>query len=343
MSGEQAVGSVNLRVTRRSLVIGGLASAASWSRVASQEERNRDPVAPSKEEKKFVLTPTEQLMHSTVMIKCEDNNGNQSTGTGFIFLLFNHNNQNVPVLVTNKHVIKGATRGVLIFTEATADNTPNYGKNIPLQITDFSQAWVDHPALEVDLTILPLTPFLTHLQGDGKRPFFIGLDQSIIPTGEGFRSLTPVEDVLIVGYPDGISDTANNVPVFRRGISATPPFIDFMGKREFLIDAAIFPGSSGSPVFLFNQGAWTLRDGNTVAGGYRIQLLGIVYAVTLHKTNGEIVIVPAPTQARALAVTQIPNNLGLCIKSSRLLEFEPILIQRGLKPPDGYKLRDLTP
>jgi len=129
------------------------------------------------------------------------------------------------------------------------------------------------------------------------------------------------------------------VPVMRRGITATPPYLDFMGKQEFLIDASIFPGSSGSPVFLFNQGTWVLRNGNTNAGGFRIQLLGIVYAVALHKTNGEIVIAPAPTQARPMAVTPIPNNLGLCIRASRILEFESILVQRGVKPPDGYQMR----
>jgi hypothetical protein len=152
-----------------------------------------------------------------------------------------------------------------------------------------------------------------------------------------------LEDVLIVGYPDGISDTKNNVPVFRKGISATPVYLDFMGKKEFLVDAAIFPGSSGSPAFLFNQGTWLLRDGTTVAGGYRVQLLGVIYAVALHTTDGEIVIVPAPTQARAVAKSQIPNNLGLCIKASRILEFEPILIQKGVKAPDGYKIRAGSP
>jgi hypothetical protein len=116
-----------------------------------------------------------------------------------------------------------------------------------------------------------------------------------------------------------------------------------MGKKEFLVDAAIFPGSSGSPVFLFNQGTWLLRDGTTVAGGYRVQLLGVIYAVALHATDGEIIIVPAPTQARAVAKSQIPNNLGLCIKASRILEFEPILIQKGVKAPDGYKIRASSP
>jgi hypothetical protein len=165
------------------------------------------------------------------------------------------------------------------------------------------------------------------------------LDQTLIPSENGFRDLTPLEDTLIVGYPNAISDTTNNIPVFRRGITATPAYLDFKGRKEFLIDASIFPGSSGSPVFLFNQGTWVKRSGETVAGGYRILLLGVVYAVALHTATGEIVLAPAPTQARPSVASQIPNNLGVCVRSSRILDFEPLLVARGLPPPSGYEMR----
>jgi hypothetical protein len=172
----------------------------------------------------------------------------------------------------------------------------------------------------------------------GKRPFLIMLDQSLVPTDAELADLTPLEDILVVGYPDGIIDRAHNIPVFRRGITATPVYIDFDNTKEFLIDAAIFPGSSGSPVLLYNQGMFANRQGTTVVGS-RIKLLGIVWGVKINPVNGEISIVPAPTQARTIVNSQVPNNLGVCVKTSRVLEFEPIFVEKGFKPPDGYKMR----
>jgi hypothetical protein len=120
-------------------------------------------------------------------------------------------------------------------------------------------------------------------------------------------------------------------------------YLDFNGRREFLIDCSIFPGSSGSPVFLYNAGGWAGRDGGFMLGGYRIALLGIVYAVALHAVTGEIRIIQAPTAAQSVAVSGIPNNLGVCIKSNRILAFEAEFIKRGFTPPAGYTTRGLVP
>jgi hypothetical protein len=132
-----------------------------------------------------------------------------------------------------------------------------------------------------------------------------------------------MEDITMVGYPNGIWDQVNNMPVIRRGISATHPNVDWNGKPEFLIDAACFPGSSGSPVFLFNHGSYPERGGATVMG-HRLKLLGILYAGPQQTVTGEIKIINVPTQNVPLAVSAIPMNLGMVIKATKLEAFEVI-------------------
>ncbi len=129
----------------------------------------------------------------------------------------------------------------------------------------------------------------------------------------------------MIGYPNGIWDHVHNMPVIRRGITATPVATKWTGKDEFLTDIASFPGSSGSPVFLANIGGYVDVHGNTNLGTHRIKLLGVHYAGAQHTANGSIQIVTAPTSTLAIPVTSIPNNIGVVINSERVLNFEPIL------------------
>jgi hypothetical protein len=133
-----------------------------------------------------------------------------------------------------------------------------------------------------------------------------------------------MEEIIMIGYPNGIWDAKHNLPVIRRGITATHPKLPYNGKPEFLIDAACFPGSSGSPVFLANLGSFVGAHGDLCPGN-RIALLGTLYAGPQHTATGEVVVVDVPTDTRAVAISSIPNNLGLVIHASKLLDFEAIL------------------
>lgn len=133
--------------------------------------------------------------------------------------------------------------------------------------------------------------------------------------------LNAVEDILMIGYPNGLWDKKNNLPIVRRGITATPPYLDFEGRPDFMIDCACFPGSSGSPVILFNYGAYPTKNGNFVIGG-RVKLLGILWGGPQYLAPGVVEAVPIPTAVQQVAVSRIPNNLGYCVKAEQLLAFE---------------------
>ncbi|MEB0261247.1 MULTISPECIES: hypothetical protein [unclassified Mucilaginibacter] len=87
-----------------------------------------------------------------------------------------------------------------------------------------------------------------------------------------------LEEILMVGYPNGIWDQINNKPILRRGITATHPNFDYNGQKEVMIDTACFPGSSGSLVFIFNEHGYQDKKGNITLGSSRVYLLGVLFA-----------------------------------------------------------------
>lgn len=56
------------------------------------------------------------------------------------------------------------------------------------------------------------------------------------------------DDVLVVGYPHGFYDQVNLFPIIKSGIIASKWGVGFKGQRFFLVDAKLFPNSSGSIV-----------------------------------------------------------------------------------------------
>lgn len=271
------------------------------------------------------LTVSEQLTYSTVRIESLLADGNVGTGTGFFFNCLDEGSRHVPVIATNKHVVLNSREGRFHLTLRDAEGNPLVGQHLNISLDNFQQRWLFHPDANVDLCVMPINPLLQEADAAGHRFFYVPLDKSLIPSNEELEDLGALEDVIMIGYPNGIWDPTNNMPIVRRGVTATHPNLDYEGRREFMIDAACFPGSSGSPVFLYNNGSWVNRAGGVVMGGTRVKLLGLLYAGPQHAASGEVRIITVPTQQRAIAISSIPNNLGLIIKSSRLLEMDDVI------------------
>lgn len=188
-------------------------------------------------------TLAEELLFTTVRIVTETAS-ERGSGTGFVFLHQSDVEGNA-YLVTNKHVVAEAQSGTVVFT-AGENARPLVGKPRLLKSDEFGQMWHGHPDPDVDITIMPLFPRVDHMARLGMEVFFRAIPSGSIPDLSGSAHLDAMEEVLFVGYPNGLYDRKHLTPIVRRGITATPYQLDYQGKPNFLIDASVFPGSSGS-------------------------------------------------------------------------------------------------
>lgn len=269
------------------------------------------------------INPVEQLVHSTVRIECETEQG-ISSGSGYYFAFFVEGENNVPCIVTNKHVIRGAIRGKFYLSKKTASGEPDLGQHFPVEFDNFESMWIGHPDPNIDLAIFPLGPILNQAKTQGIEAYYVILTEENLANEMLLNSLPTMEEIIMIGYPNGIWDEKHNLPIIRKGITATHPKLPYNGKAEFMIDAACYPGSSGSPVFLANIGSY-VSDTGALCVGTRIALLGTLYAGPQHTATGEVKIIEVPTDTKPISISTIPNNLGLVIHAKKVLDFEPIL------------------
>ncbi|WP_346899021.1 serine protease [uncultured Roseibium sp.] len=259
---------------------------------------------------------SDHLRYMTVRILTseQDNTSWTGAGTGFLYR-FAREAEQVPLLVTNKHVIDGAVVIGLTF-HITADNNENPapGAGRLIAIGSSQLPIIRHPDPNVDLAAIALAPIIDHaVNHEGWHPFIKCLDKSNLPSDQMIGDFGALEDVVMVGYPTGIVDAVNNFPIVRRGITSTPYTTDYQGKQEFLADIPVYGGSSGSPIFIVNEGGYSTPNAFIMGG--RFALIGVLYAGHTETVDGHIVAEPIPTNLMPVAKVKHMINLGLCIKS----------------------------
>ena len=243
-----------------------------------------------------------QLLFTTIPIWTENTSGERGSATAFIFNVPvpGKEGQSVPLLITNHHVINNAKRALIEMVGRDGDK-PDREKRIrvelPLHLLE------GHVSTELDVALIPLGVVLNQLESVGRPAFFRAITPDIIPSSDDVNELAAMEDIVFIGYPSGLRDDVNANPLIRRGITSTPVWNDYRGRPAFLIDAGVFPGSSGSPVFIFNQGAYATRNGLTV--GNRLLFLGMI-SLSMIRTDSE---------------TKTFLGLGEVLKSSALRDF----------------------
>ena len=209
-----------------------------------------------------------QLLRCTVRIDTATGGG-----TGFITKR-RHGSKNGIFLVTNRHVVAGTDHMRLAFLTAAGNQGPRPPKTVLVDFPNVRRNCVFHDDARVDIAVLPFGGVVDDYSKKGTPLLFKTIPSNIYLTESKSRELSAIEEVIIVGYPRLLRDEHTLTPIVRRGITATPIDQSFQGMRGFLVDAAVFEGSSGSPVFIYNVGSYPVPDG--IAMGHRIVFLGIL-------------------------------------------------------------------
>jgi hypothetical protein len=268
-----------------------------------------------------------QASFLTMRIRAHYPNNKTGSGTGFIFR-FPADENTIFGLITNKHVVVGAERIEFRFTRVGDDGNPNHAAQHSVHFNAAQYPLLAfHPNPEVDLCLIGLGPAIQAVADSGNQAYVKGFGLDQIATAENRRLMKAVENILMIGYPNGLADETHNVPIIRRGITASPVFLDHNGRPEFVIDAPCFPGSSGSPIIRYDHGCYI--QAGEAKFGTRAELLGVLYAGPFLSANGTFEARHIPTQSVTADDIKIMINLGYCIRAEEILGFKPILNSWG--------------
>lgn len=257
-----------------------------------------------------------QLLYATVMLVATLPNGDISTGSAF-FYRFTVDTNKLLVVVTNKHVVSGAATVKFRLHEASLNQET--GKTGPgkdsFDVVVPKEWFIDHPG-DVDLCAIPVALLRQQASKQNKEIFVTFLSDDLIAGDDKLGELSALEDVVMAGYPIGLIDIANNFPIIRKGITASHPLIDFNNKPWGVVDIASFPGSSGSPILVMNQGGYSRPDGLVI--GSRTLFLGVLFGGPQYTADGTLEIKEIPTGKTLEVTTSVPMHLGYYVKAKEL-------------------------
>src|SRR5438128_4978804 len=152
------------------------------------------------------LSIAEQLAYCTVRLECDLSGGDVSTRTGFFFNFAEDGGTSVPAIVTNRHVVKGATVGRFQLTVRDMEGGPTIGATVGVALNNFESRWVSQSSPSVDLCAMPIAPLLQEAESKGKAVFYRNFTTGQIATDVELQDLDQLEDITMIGYPNGLWD-----------------------------------------------------------------------------------------------------------------------------------------
>lgn len=253
-----------------------------------------------------------------------------SSGTGFFYQVTHPTANMAKVLIlTNKHVVRGASFVNFVLSSAPSvvdlDEEHQPKGRIDHQITiPLTGNLILHPDAETDLCAINVTIPYGQILQSGRQIRSMNLDYSWVLAAQDRKNLRDIEQVLVIGYPSGLWDSHNNMPIARRGSTATHALARYAGKQNFLVDVAAFQGSSGSPVFTYEAPMFRQPDGSYTPGT-KVAFVGVVWGVIERSVTGELRAIEMPSALAQVPVLQASLNLAIALHSDAVLDIDELV------------------
>ncbi len=184
-----------------------------------------------------------------------------------------------------------------------------------------------HPDKSVDVAVVNINEAVTNRIKSSDQyaaPYLLHSDNF---AGKNNIEVEASNDVLVAGFPKGFYDRVNLFPIIKSGIIASRWGVGFQGQPYFLIDAKLFPGSSGS-VVISKPIDMVVKDENVMLSAEKqFAFLGIY--------SGEPTYEEAPVMIGDLTITQRSGfDLGIVWYAELVEEIidQGISLSQALEP-----------
>jgi Trypsin-like peptidase domain len=266
----------------------------------------------------------DQLSFSTLRIEAFGSNGSASIGTGFFMVLNEHGIYGATVVITNRHIVEGAhSIKTTLNCRIPGAQAPQVATRKEVVLSHAHERCLFHPDPDIDLAAFPIADVIDDIREHGDEPYFRAFSVSELAGQAKLDTLPAVTEVAIIGYPTELWDTQNSLPVKHRGITATPPYERFNEKSQFVIDGAWLPGSSGSPVVMFDAAPYSDKFNAILINRPSGILLGVLSGPV---NNPQGPMTPHPTPATPLGIGSFsPTKLAYCVRAEEIHWFDEYL------------------
>jgi hypothetical protein len=184
------------------------------------------------------------LIQATVQVEQALGDGTRTVGTGFLISDPTPDGRPRTILVTANHVFRKMPGSIATigFRVENADGSWRYDP-APLKIRDGDkELWTHHPDRDVAAISIDAPPEFTKA----------AVPEAWLASDDTFNkySIGPGDEMLALGFPQGLSANPAGFPILRSGRVASFPLGPSAAFPTFLLDFNVFPGNSGGPVYV---------------------------------------------------------------------------------------------